>query len=473
MADRELYDLSLGEAAALVAARKLSPLELTEACIARAEALDAKLNAYITRTFDTALAEAKVATAAIAAGRYQGPLHGIPFALKDLYETAGVRTTAASKLREEYVPAEDASVVTRLKEAGVVMLGKLNLHEWAFGGTNINTYFPTAHNPWDLSRITGGSSGGSGAALAAGLCLGSLGSDTAGSIRIPASLCGITGLKPTYGRASLRGVVPLSWSLDTAGPMARSAADCALILQAIAGFDPLDPASVDAPVPDYAASLSGRLDGPSTGSGHGLRVGLVTNYFFDEDAVEPEVAAAVLAATEELRQLGAAVEEVVVPGMEEATAWALTMIVADATAFHETRLRDHPDDFGPAVLARLQTAASIGAVQYAQARRAQAELQATLRDLFLGLDLLVCPTSPIVAPPIEATDAATRSLARHTAPFNLAGVPAASVPCGFSSEGLPIGLMIAGRWWEEATVLRAAHAYQQATDWHKRRPALL
>src|SRR3990172_686848 len=236
-----LTNLSLSEAARLVAAREVSPVELTEACIARAEALDAKLRAYITPTFETALAEAKAATADIAAGKNRGPLHGIPFALKDLYETAGVRTTAASKLREEDVPAEDASVVTRLKQAGAVMLGKLNLHEWAFGGTNINTYFPTAHNPWDLSRITGGSSGGSGAALAAGLCLGSAGSDTAGSIRIPASLCGITGLKPTCGRASLRGVVPLSWSLDTAGPMARSAPDCALILQATARFAPPAP----------------------------------------------------------------------------------------------------------------------------------------------------------------------------------------------------------------------------------------
>ena len=467
-----LANLSLSEAARLVAAREVSPVELTEACIARAEALDAKLRAYITPTFETALAEAKAATADIAAGKNRGPLHGIPFALKDLYETAGVRTTAASKLRESYVPAADAFVVTRLKEAGAVMLGKLNLHEWAFGGTNVNSYFPTCHNPWDLARITGGSSGGSGAALAAGLCFGSLGSDTAGSIRIPASLCGITGLKTTYGRVSLRGVVPLAWSLDTAGPMARSAADCALILQAIAGFDPLDPASVDAPVPDYTPARGERLDGPSTSSGQRLRVGLVTNYFFDTDAVEPDVAAAVRDAADALGTLGASVRDVVIAGVEDAQAWALTMLVADATAYHEPHLREGAADIGEAVLTRLRSGAQVSGADYARARRCQAELRATLRELFREVDLLVCPTSPIVAPKIEEVDAATRSLARHTAPFNLAGVPAISVPCGFSKAGLPIGLMIVGRWWEEGTLLGAAHAYQRATDWHARRPPI-
>lgn len=462
MASTELADLSLTDAADLVARRQVSPLELTEACIARAEALDGRLAAFITPTFETARAEAKTATEEIAAGRYRGPLHGIPFALKDLYETAGVRTTAAAKLREAYLPAEDAAAVTSLRRAGAVLLGKLNLHEWAFGGTNVNSYFPTAHNPWDLSRITGGSSGGSGAALAAGLCLGSLGSDTAGSIRIPAALCGITGLKVTYGRVSLRGVVPLSWSLDTAGPMARSAADCAAILQAIAGYDPLDPASADVPVPDYGSALTGSLEG--------LRAGLVTNYFFDADAVQPEVAAAVRAATAELQRLGATVEEVVIPGVEEATAWTLTLIAADAAAYHEARLRDHAGDFGPAVRSRLEATKEMRAVDYARAHRFQAQLKASLREVFQRFDLLLCPTSPMVAPKIAEVEAATRSLARHTAPFNLAEVPAASVPCGFSSEGLPIGLMIAGRWWEETTVLRAAHAYQQATAWHKRRP---
>lgn len=464
MPEAPLHYLTLREAADLVSARKVSPLELTQACIARVEALDAKLDSFITQAFHMALTEARTATADIAAGKQRGPLYGIPFAVKDLYETAGLRTTAASKLLEDHVPNHDAHAIASLKDAGVVMLGKLNLHEWAFGGTNINSYFPTCHNPWDTRRITGGSSGGSGAALAAGFCYGSLGSDTAGSIRIPASLCGITGLKPTYGRVSVRGVFPLSWSLDHAGPMARSAEDCALILQAIAGHDALDPASADAPVPDYAAELKPGLDG--------VRVGLVTNYFFDDGVVEPETAAAVREAARELTKLGAKLSEVRIPGAEMAANAGMQMLLADATAYHEAHLRENAGDIGPAIIERARMGQQVTGTAYARARRTQNEFKIELRDVFRDVDLLVCPTSPIVAPVIEETDAATRSLARHTLPFNVAGVPAMSVPCGFSPAGLPIGLMIAGRWWEEGLVLRAGHAYQQATDWHRRRPPL-
>src|SRR3982751_984821 len=256
----DLAYLTLREASDLLDGRKVSPVELTEACIARAEALEPRLNAYITRTFDTARQEASAAEAEIAAGRRKGPLHGVPFAIKDLYETAGVTTTAGSALREHYVPAEDAETVRRLKEAGVVILGKLSLHEWAMGGTNVQSYYPTPRNAWDTVRITGGSSGGSGTALAAGYCYGSLGSDTRGSIRIPASLCGVSGVKATYGRVSLRGVVPLNWSLDHAGPLARTATDCALILNAIAGYDPADPTTADLAVPDFTAFLGSGLN---------------------------------------------------------------------------------------------------------------------------------------------------------------------------------------------------------------------
>ena len=456
--------LTLTEAAVLIGRRQVSPLELTEAFIARSEALDPKLNAYFTRTFETARAEARVASDEVAAGRHRGPLHGIPFALKDLYETAGVRTTAGSRLRENHIPTADAHVVERLREAGAVFLGKLNMHEWALGATNINSYFPSPKNPWATDHITGGSSGGSGAAIAAGLCLGSLGSDTGGSIRIPASLCGVTGLKPTYGRVSLRGVVPLAWSLDHAGPMARTAFDCALILQAIAGFDPLDPASAEAPVPEYTAYLTRRLDG--------LRVGVPTNFFFDADAVNAEVAAAVEAAAEELARLGATVRPLVVPGVEEAARANGTMLVADAAAYHETIIRDHPEEIAGTVLSRLRGGASVSGAAYARARRTQSEFKAGLRALYREVDLLVTPTTPVAAPafPVGDSTATTYALTRNTGAFNLAGLPAISVPCGFTTEGLPIGMMLIGRPWEEAIVLRAAHAYQQATDWHKRRP---
>jgi aspartyl-tRNA(Asn)/glutamyl-tRNA(Gln) amidotransferase subunit A len=376
-----------------------------------------------------------------------------------------VRTTAGSKLREDFVPAEDARVVALLKEAGVVQLGKLNMHEWALGATNINRYFPSPRNPWAPGRITGGSSGGSGVAIAAGMCLGALGSDTGGSIRIPSALCGITGLKPTYGRVSLRGVVPLSWSLDHAGPMARSANDCALILQAIAGFDPEDPASIDHPVDDYASRIG---DGV-----RGLRVGVPTNFFFDEEAVDAEVAAAARAAVEVLRGLGAVVREVEVPDVVRGARANGTILIADAAAYHDENLREHADAIQQTVLARLQNGASITGPAYARARRTQAEFQAALRRLFREIDLLAAPTTPVTAQPFpEDGDvaAASSALTRHTGPFNIAGLPSISVPCGFSSEGLPMGMMLTGRWWEEALVLRAAHAYQGATDWHARRP---
>jgi aspartyl-tRNA(Asn)/glutamyl-tRNA(Gln) amidotransferase subunit A len=461
-----LTDLTLAEASDLLERREVSPLELTVACIARSEALDPALHAYLTPTFDAARGEAKRAEAEIAAGKRRGPLHGIPFALKDLYETAGVRTTAGSKLRERYLPVADARVVELLREAGAVQLGKLNMHEWALGATNINKYFPSPRNPWDPSRITGGSSGGSGVAIATGMALGSLGSDTGGSIRIPASLCGITGLKPTYGRVSLRGVVPLSWSLDHAGPMARTALDCALILQAIAGFDPADPYSAEVPVPDFT-------DGIGLGV-RGLRLGLPSAYFFDADAVNAEVAAAVREAVAVLEGLGATVREVELPDVTRAARANGTILVADAAAYHEDTVRDHPDDVQDTVLARLQGGANVSGVAYARARRTQAEFKAALRDLFREVDLLVAPTTPVAAPPFPDGDsvATTGALTRNTGPFNLAGLPAVSVPCGFTAESLPVGLMLVGPEWQEALVLRAAHAYQQATDWHKRRPPL-
>ena len=466
----DLLYLSIREAANLIAARQVSPLELTDACIARAEALDGNLHAYLTPTFESARDEARRATEEIAAGRSLGPLHGVPFAIKDLYETAGVRTTAGSKPRESYVPIEDAEAVARLKLAGAVMLGKLNLHEWAMGGTNVNYFYPTPKNPWDQTKVTGGSSGGSGLALAAGYCYGSLGSDTRGSIRMPASLCGITGLKPTYGRVSLRGVIPLVWSLDHAGPMARDAADCALILNAIAGFDERDPTRADVPVPDYAAYLepasaaTKRLDG--------LRIGVPRNFFFDAGVVEPEVLAAVSATVPVFQSLGAAVTEVDFPDPEyHQDNQAFT---AETGAYHEERLRERPEELSDLPRQRVASAMEISGLDYSRARWRQQEFKHRLGLLMREVDLILTPTSPVLALDIAEIEPAGpgRILARHTAPFNTLGVPTISLPCGFSASGLPIGLQLSGRWWEEGLVLRAAHAYQQVTDWHRRRPPL-
>jgi aspartyl-tRNA(Asn)/glutamyl-tRNA(Gln) amidotransferase subunit A len=465
----DLIYLSLHEASNLIDARQVSPVELTEACIARAEKLDGELNGYLTQTFDTARKEVQLATEEIAAGRRIGPLHGIPFALKDLYETAVVRTTGGSRLRDEYIPTEDAETVARLKQAGAVMLGKLNLHEWAMGGTNVNVFFPTPRNPWDKTKIVGGSSGGSSLALAAGYCYGALGSDTRASIRLPAALCGVTGLKPTYGRVSLRGVIPLVWSLDHAGPMARSAEDCALILNVIAGYDERDPTSVDAPVPDYVALLQPAAGKPL----EHLRIGVPRNFFFDESVVQPEVLAAVHATMPVFESLGAELADIDFPDPDYHS--DNMVFNAESAAFHEERLKERPEELSDAPRQRVAAALELRAVDYVRARWRQEEFKQKVRVLIRDIDLVLTPTAAVTAFDIDSVNPLEpagpgRILARQTAPFNTLGVPAISVPCGFSSQGLPIGLQLSGRWWEDGLVLRAAHAYQQVTDWHRLRP---
>jgi aspartyl-tRNA(Asn)/glutamyl-tRNA(Gln) amidotransferase subunit A len=461
MSSSDLTDLSISAAADLVARREISPLELTAAAIARAEALEPELNAYITRTFESALADARTAAAEMAAGRRRGPLHGIPMALKDNYHTAGIRTTAGSRTLQDHVPTADAHTVSLLKAAGVVVLGKLTLHERGMGGTNINPHFGTPHNPWDLDRITGGSSGGSAAAVAAGLCFASLGTDSRGSVRIPAALCGATGLKATYGRVSIRGIVPYCWSLDHAGPLARSVEDCALVLQVIAGFDPLDPTTVATPVPDYASSLTTNLAG--------LRVGLPRPYFFESPDVDTEVAATVLDAAPVLAERGASLVDIELPNptlyLDDGA------FEAEAAASCAEDLRDHSADFGRDVHARLVKAQAVTAVDYARARYRQLQLARELDHVFDKVDLILTPTCPVTAPRIdEAHDTPPGHLSRHTRVFNTAGLPTISVPCGFSSTGLPVGLSLTGRAWHEGTVLSAGHAYQSVTDWHRRRP---
>jgi len=461
----QLVQLTIAEAARSFQAGELSPTELTRAYLERIEALDPKLNAFVTLLPEAAVAEAAEAERRLGQGRRRGPLDGIPFAIKDLYETKGIRTTAGSKILADYVPAEDATCVRRLREQGVVLLGKLNMHEWAFGGTNVISHFGPTHNPWALDRITGGSSGGPGAALAASLCLGSLGSDTGGSIRMPASMCGVVGLKPTFGRVSKHGVVPLSDSLDHAGPMTRSVEDAALVLQAIAGADPNDLTAEDVPVPDYVAALSGEV--------RGLRVGLP-----DKDVLsglDKEVEVSFRAAVRTLEGLGASLVEVEVPSLQRADAIWLAIAGPEAAAFHRRNLEERPQDFSEQVRLRLQLGLQLRAVDYLGGLEGQRQLRVEVEEQYARMDVLVTPTTAFTAGRIEdELSASGREIYIHrfTCPFNLTGQPAISLPCGFDSQGLPVGLQIVGRPFDEETVLRVAHAYEQATEWHLRRPSL-
>lgn len=462
MEDRELRELTLAQVASLVRRKELSPVELTEGYLRRIEALNPNLNAYITIAADQAMRWAQQAENDVARGLDLGPLHGVPLAIKDLFATRGLRTTAGSKILADWIPEEDAHVVANLRRAGAFLLGKLNMHEWASGTTTINPHFGATANPWDTMRIPGGSSGGSGAAVAAALCAGSLGSDTGGSIRVPSSLCGIVGLKPTYGLASLRGVVPLSWSLDHVGPMTRTVEDAALVMQAMAGHDPQDPSSANRPPPAFGDALAGDVKG--------LRLGLPRNYFFDE--ADSEVAAAVRRAASVLESEGADVAEVEVPGAEQAVGVTITILRAEATTSHEKYLQERPEDYGADVLAVLRSGESLSAIDYVKAQRAGVEFRQGLASVFSRVDALLTPTTPITAPTIEQyrTGPPVVSLIRCTAPFNVAGVPALSIPCGLSEAGLPIGLQIVGCPFEEATVLRVGAAHERASGWRGRLP---
>jgi len=454
--------LSIAEAAARFRSGALCPVDLVDVLLEAVETDNPRLNAYLTVTAELARAQAQAAARSLGAGRDPGPLAGIPLGLKDLYDVAGVPTTAGSPIPDRRPAAADGEVPARLRAAGAVFLGKHHLHEWALGVTTRNPHFGPCRNPWNTDRAPGGSSGGSGAALAAGLCLGAFGSDTGGSIRIPASLCGVVGLKPTRGRVSLRGVVPLSWSLDHAGPMARTVEDVALLLKAVDAYDPLDPASVDGPREDPTRRLGAGVGG--------LRV-LVPERFFLETS-EPEVADAVRAALGALERSGARLEAVSLPGVEGLAATNATMLRADAAAYHADHLRDRPSDVGADVLARLRVGESTSAVDYALARRRGEEWRRRFQALLDDRTLLATPTTPEAAPLIEGTDPveAAARLTSFTGPFNLTGLPALSVPCGFTRDGLPVGLQLVGRPWADALVLQAGAAYQRATDWHLRRP---
>lgn len=450
--------LTLTEAADAVRARTISSLELTDALLDRIARLDPTYRAFITVTAD----EARTAARAADDGRGpDGPLRGVPIALKDLYDTAGVRTTAGAKILADRVPDQDATVTARLRAAGSVFLGKLNMHEFAYGVSTDNPHYGTCRNPWNTGRVPGGSSGGSGVAIAAGLCLGTLGSDTGGSIRIPSSLCGITGLKPTYGLVSRTGVLPLAWSLDHVGPMARTTEDCALLLQVIAGYDPADPGSADVPVPDYTAALAGGV--------RGLRIGLPRAHFFER--LDPVVADAVEEAARAFQREGASLVDLDVEDVGLASVAGGVMLATEAASYHQRWLSERPDDYGVDVLRRLLGGALHSGVAYVNAQRARRQWRDRLIAATDGVDFLLAPATPVTAPPISDFGVETRaSLTRNTLPLNVAGLPCLSLPCGFDADGLPVGLQLIGRPFDEPTLLRAGHAYQGATDWHQRRP---
>jgi aspartyl-tRNA(Asn)/glutamyl-tRNA(Gln) amidotransferase subunit A len=460
-------DLDITQLAPLIRGREVSSLDVTRAYLKRIERLNPRLNAYISVTAELAEAQARAADHEIGAGVYRGPLHGVPVGIKDLFDVEGVPTTFGSKILEDSVARGDAAVVARLKHAGAVVLGKHNLHEFAFGITSENPHFGAVRNPWNLARIPGGSSGGTASAVAAGLCAAGIGSDTGASIRAPASFCGVVGLKPTYGRVSRRGALPLAWSLDHAGPLARSVADCALMLQAIAGYDADDPGSADTPVPTFAEALDAGVNG--------LRVGLPREYFFD--VVEPDVDRLVRDALRVLEDLGARVEEVSVPHAAHAQVAGNLIMSTEAAAWHARWLRERPQDYGADVLARIRGGQLVRAVDYLASQQLRTLLQDDFRRAFERVDVLVAPTVPLVAPPIGHTqtpygplNVAPRGIAnRATVPCNLTGMPAISVPCGFS-DGLPVGLQIMGAAFDEARVLRVAAAYESATPWRASRP---
>ena len=452
---------SISELAPRLRRKEVSPVEIAQQCLSQIEKLNPALNAFITVLAESALKEARAAEVEILRGEWRGPLHGVPIALKDLIDKAGVRTTAASALYAGRVPTEDAEVVRRLRMAGAVILGKNNLHEFAYGASSLVSHFGDMHNPWDLGRITGGSSGGSAAAVTARLACAAIGTDTAGSIREPAALCGCVGIKPTYGRVSSRGVIPLSASLDHIGPLTATVTDAAIVLQAIAGYDAADLTTADVPVSDYVSPIK---EGAKS-----LRVGVPRAYFFDE--LDSEVAAAIDHALRGMKTMVADVREV---SLEVSTDRSVQ--IAESYAVHAENIAKHSDLYQAETQRRLRTGEKVSAAEYIQRRRDLDQARRNIHSVFAEVDLLVTPTTPMPAPAIadlRATPDALRptelKLLRNTRPFNVWGLPAISVPCGFTQGGLPIGMQIAGPPGREDLVLRLAHAYEQATAWHKRR----
>ncbi|SNS05295.1 aspartyl-tRNA(Asn)/glutamyl-tRNA(Gln) amidotransferase subunit A [Geodermatophilus saharensis] len=460
------HELSVAEAARQIEQRTLSPVELVQSALDRIEQVEDRLNAFVVVTAEQALEAARRAEEEIAGGGYRGPLHGIPVGIKDLYDAVGLPTTSSSAVRSDHHPTEDSACVARLRDAGAVVVGKTHTHEFAYG-----VLTPTTRNPWDTGCVPGGSSGGSGAAVAAGECLLGMGTDTGGSIRIPASVCGTVGLKPTFGRVSRAGITSLCWSMDHAGPLTRTVRDAALALQAVAGFDARDPGSVQEPVPDYARDLDAGV--------RGLTLGVPTNYFFDD--VDPEVEAAVREAIAVLEAQGARLREVEIPYAGQMMAVEFGIVIPEASAYHQEMLRESGERYTADVRVLLEAGETVLATQYIKALRVRTLVQQAFRHAFEGLDALVCPTLPTAAAevgqeaftfPGGARKSVIDAWVGHSAPGNVTGLPALSVPCGFTSAGLPVGLQVIGRPFDEAGVLRIGQAYESATDWTSRRPPL-
>ena len=466
----EICYMGAGDLSKLVQSKEISPIEIIEAHLTRIDATEPVLNSFITLLADQARKSARQAEKDIQAGRYKGPLHGIPVALKDLYNTGGVRTTSGSKIFDTFIPTEDCTVAAKFHQAGAILLGKLNMHQFAYGPTGENPDYGHMHNPWNPDMVTGGSSGGSGSAAAAGQCTITTGSDTGGSIRIPAALCGIVGLKPTYGLVSRYGLSALSWSLDHPGPMTRTVEDTAITMNVIAGHDPKDVASAKVDIPDYTSALTGDVKG--------LRIGIVKEYF--EAPLDPQVRKAVMDAISLLESMGAEIKEVSYPMFNQSQAISSTVLMSEATAYHRDLLENDGHQLYEPIRQRLEAGLFISAAEYLRAQQARSIFDQQGRRLLDEVDLLAGPTEPVTAPAILASKVmageqevgVVGALTQYTRPYNINGFPAISVPCGFSDDGMPIGLQLAGRPFDELTVLRAAHAYEQANDWHTRRPPI-
>jgi len=463
----DLTALTVAELADRIRTKQVSPVEVARAFIARAEKLEPKIGAFVTPTPELALEAAEIAEAEIAAGNYKGPMHGIPVGIKDIYATAGTRTTSGSKVYADHVPDRDSTAVALLKQAGAYSIGKTGTVEFAFDPTGRNAHYGMPHNPWGLDRMPGGSSAGSGAGTAAGFFPVSLGTDTGGSIRIPSALCGLTGMKPTFGLTSRFGVTPLSWSMDTVGPMARSAEDAAIALNVLAGYDADDPASVRAPQVDYTADLNGGV--------RGLRIGVPKEYI--GDILDPEQDKAFRKALSDLTELGASVVEISIPELAWVPALAIAITGVEASTIYGELARTRRDELDPSVLRRVETAFFISGERYARALRARVLFTRRMNAAFASVDLIATPAVATPAPPQE-TERMTiggvqtnvrEALLRDTRIFNMSRMPAVAFPTGFSAGGLPLSMQLAAPAFQDALALRAAHAYQQATTWHQAR----
>ncbi|HEY1411792.1 MAG TPA: amidase [Rhodopila sp.] len=457
--------LSIAEAGRLIAAKQLSPVELTRICLDRVKKLDPTLHSFLLVTEDRAMADARASEERMMSGTRKGALDGIPIGHKDIYNTAGIRTTGHSRLLEHNVPTEDSVVVKKWAAAGTVLMGKLATHEFAIGGPSFDLPWPPARNPWNPAHFTAGSSSGTGAAVAAGLVLGGTGSDTGGSIRGPAALCGLAGIKPTYGLSSRRGVLPLSQTLDHTGPMAWTVEDCALLLQAMAGHDPLDPASADRPVANFTAELNK--------GAKGLRIGVIRHFHEIDNPVSPATKQGIDDALEIFRSQGAEIRDVTLSSMMDYNAPGWLILTAEAYAVHEPWLKTRFNDYGELLRDRLAFGALMRATDYVQSLRRRRVLCQEMHDAMAGLDILITASAPAEAPKIdEVPKWAMLEKPNFTMPFNLTGLPALSVCTGYGAGGLPVSMQIVGKPFAEATVFRAGHAYETATTWRSKRPAL-